>query len=234
MSNIKSITATHMSAAILAAFFDGADAKAAATGVAKAEQCRMAFLKGSLEVSDFTTVREAIKDYNAAAVKMHGEKSAGLKSARNRTGEVKALYGALRFGGGWIDGGYHATVEDARIKLKAKGIKWDGSPVKEKWEMDIERSVAHDAQIEMEARKEVQRRENRGETLTSDQIENVHASAAEAAKRSTMQKLAVALVRKYGQEQAQYLIDGLDGAISAAQQEQANRAAEVSVQAQAA
>ena len=80
MSNIKSITAKPLSGAVLAAFFDGADAKAAAQGVAKAEQSRMEFLKGSLAVSDFTTVREAIKDYNTAAVKMHGEKSSGSLS----------------------------------------------------------------------------------------------------------------------------------------------------------
>ena len=88
-----------------------------------------------LAVSTVDDVREATKGYLAAVKGEEGWKkgqpqTGRVKSASNRAGEIKAVFGALTFCKAALKGkGYTDCISAARDALIAKAILWDGEPV---------------------------------------------------------------------------------------------------------
>lgn len=209
-----------ISAAVLKAFYEGADAKAVAQKVAATEASRLNYLFAMFPNSGLEDVKTAVKEYKAQAKAQHGDKSPQLKSAQNRAGDIQNLYGAFRWAGFKPDGiGYQPACEAAKAILREKHIRWTGEKIAEKWERDISREVQRKAEVELAARKDAERMRRAGEDVSDEMEQQLREKHAEQQERAGMITLAGGLVRKYGTEKAQWLIEALEGAISAAQQE---------------
>lgn len=137
--------------AAIVAFFEGDQAQRDAQKIAGAEKSRLNWLVHLMfkterdgdvtryePIADLTTVKEAVKGYvkrKADDAGWKGGKGAGkppapVKSARNRAGEIKALYAAIRFAGFDVTGkGYHDAVNGAKEALLANGINADGKKI---------------------------------------------------------------------------------------------------------
>lgn len=216
-SNITTMQGKALSGAVLKAFFEGSDAKAAAQKIAQTEGSRLKYLFAMFPQSSVEAVKTAVKEYREMAKKEYGEKSPQENTARNRAMEVQALYGAFRWADFKPDNiGYHSAVTESRNILKSRNIKWDGSKIPEKWEKDVRRQVEQDAQVELAARMERARRERAGEELTEEQYKDITEQARQQQERAGMVTLAGGLVRKYGPDKAEWLIEALEGAIASA------------------
>ena len=203
-----------LSAALISAFFEGSDAKAVSAKVAEVESSRMQSLFRTFPTSDTSTVRKAVSEYR----KEHKGKPT-QRTASTRAAEIVALYGAARWADLKPEGGYHALVASARDLLKAKGIRWDGQKIAEKWEKDIRAEVEQKAQVELAARMEVERQERAtGQDLSDDAEKAFYTKADQDQAKAGMVKLATAIVKKYGADKALYLIEALEGAITASEQ----------------
>lgn len=223
--NIATMQQKALSGAILKAFFEGSDAKAAAQKIAQTESSRLKYLFAMFPQTSVEAVKAATKEYREMAKKEHGAKSSQENTARNRAMEVQALYGAYRWTDFQPDGmGYHAAVTEARSRLKAKLVKWDGGKVPEKWERDVRKEVETDAQIALAAKLEAKRREQAGEEVTEEVLANITANAKQQQERAGMVTLAGGLVRKYGPEKCEWLIEALEGAIASARQQAQEKA----------
>lgn len=135
------------SAEVLHSFFDGSQAKQDQDKIAGFEKSRMHYLIGSLFTKgdtgytpkvDSTAVTKATAEYVksiATQVGWKGGKGAGkrpaaVKSALNRAGDVKALFGAVRWTGVNPEGkGYQAAISESRESLEKAAIKWDGTKI---------------------------------------------------------------------------------------------------------
>lgn len=218
--NVATMQQKALSGAMLKAFYEGSDAKAAAQKIAQTEGSRLNYLFAMFPNTSVEGVKTATKEYREMARKEHGEKSSQENTARIRGQEVQALYGAAR----WTDFtpagiGYHAAVTEARQRLKAKMVKWDGGKVPEKWERDVRKEVEQDAQVALAAKLEAKRREQAGEDVTDEVLANITANAKQQQERAGMVTLAGGLVRKYGPDKAEWLIEALEGAITSARQQ---------------
>jgi hypothetical protein len=219
-SKVATMQQRAISAAVLKAFFEGNDAKAVAAKVAATEASRLNYLFAMFPNSGLDDVKTAVKEYKAQAKEQYGDKAPEVKSAQNRAGDVQNLYGAFRWAGFKPDGmGYQAACEAARAILREKKIRWTGEKVAEKWERDISREVERNAQVERAARLDAERMRRNGEEVSEEVEQQLREKHAEQQERAGMIALAGGLVRKYGIEKAQWLIEALEGAIAAAQQE---------------
>lgn len=211
-----------VSGILLRAYFEGTEAQRVSDKVAAIEGSQLAHLFKSFPVTDFQTMKSAIKEYKDLS------KVANVvpKTAKTRAGEIQALYGAFR----WaeyqpVKAGYHAAVAEARRLLTEKSLKWDGGKVRAKWEKQIEAEVMTDAEIELETRKDMKRLEMQGLEVTEAMVEEVRAKHFAEMQNAEMRNLASALVKKYGVEKSEQLSDHLIARITAAQQEAVNAAA---------
>lgn len=214
-----------LSGSILKAFFEGNDAKKVAEKVAAAEGSRLQYLFRTFPNTSTEGVKAAVKEYKEMAEKESGKGSAPYKTAGVRGSEVQTLYGAFRFGGFKPDGlSYHAAVSAARETLKGLNIRWAGDRIPEKWERDVRKQVEGEAQIELAARMEAKRREQAGEEVSEEAFQDLKAKAADAQQKAGMVTLAGGLVRKYGPDKCEWLVEALENAIHAAKQEAKDKA----------
>lgn len=209
-----------LSAATIAAFFNGTEAERAEGAVAKAEQPRLLALFASFGKTDVATVKSAMKDWKKVE---KGDKAEIPQVVKQRASEMQSLYGAFVFCGLTEPaGGYHATVEAARHGLKAKKIRWDGARVAEKWESAIKQDVERNAAVELDVRMAQKRAEQEGKEFTEVQEKQVRENAEDAILNADLTAIARGLFKKYG-ERCNILIEKLEGMIASAEQEAANK-----------
>lgn len=222
-----------LNSAVIAAFFTGSDAQKTSAKVAAIEAGRLAYLFHFFPNTPTADVKQAVREYRKEQKAQAKGDKAKEKSIANRAREVELLYGGWKLLGLKPEGiGYHDAVAFARNGLKEKGLKWDGAKVPQKWERELAKETAAEAQQRYEIAHEIKRRELEGEEVTPEVAEEIEMQVAAKAHRADMAKLAQGLVSKYGIEKCAVLVEEMETAISAAQQEAGNKAAEAQQQAE--
>ena len=133
-----------LSAAVLHSLFDGEQAERDNKAVATAEKTRMDTLRTLIPNTSDTEIKAACKAYvDEWKKKVNFQKGDDRKAypklqyAENRASDVTLLAGAVKHAGYSLEGkGLHTAVTEARVLLKAKGLKKDGSPLPTKEEKE--------------------------------------------------------------------------------------------------
>lgn len=210
-----------ISAGVILGFFNGKDAEKVAEQVGKVEHSRLSYLYGFFPQSSVADVRNAVSEaLKQTATDVGGKDTPAYRSKSNRMRDVQVLYGAWAFGGlKEPKGGYHDTVAAARDTLKASGLKWTGDKVPEKWERDIRAEVGREAEIALAVKMAEKTAENKGETFGQKEADAVSAETRNKMERAGAVAMAAGLLKKHGPDYCGHLIDALEGAIAAQQQE---------------
>lgn len=212
-----------LSGIVLRAFYEGTEAVRVSEKVAAIEGSQLAHLFKTFPVTDFQTFKTAIREYKDLC-KIN---KAVPKVAKVRASEVQSLFGAFR----WCEyrpekAGYHAAVAAAREALRVKELKWDGGRIAQKWEKTIKAEVLSDAEVELATRMDMKRAEMDGQEVTEEMVAKIREKHFAAAQSAEMRTLAASLVKKYGTEKCEQLVEHLTATIATAQQQSLDAAAQ--------
>ena len=141
-----------LSTAVLHSLFDKGQAVKDDKSVAEAERTRMSTIVSAVKATSDTEIKAAIKGYiddfkkeaNWKSPKENGPRPAIVQIAYTRMSEFGTLAGALKHADLRVEPGkvgYHTAVTLARVALKEKGLRPDGTPGKTADERNVDRMV---------------------------------------------------------------------------------------------
>lgn len=193
-----------VSGVILRQFVDQ-EGKAVDTGA----QSRLAELLARFKQSGIDDMKSATKEMYV------DETDAKAKAKwRVRASEIRALYGAVRFGGFTPDGGFWKAVSVAPGILKEKMIRWTGDPVPTKTE---KAQAAARKEVLMQTEAALRERDRilntTGKPATDEQMQQAANHAQAQADQTWAVGMARALVKKYKADKCAYLVDALNDVI---------------------
>lgn len=176
----------------------------------KGETTRLKLLFAAFPGSTVETVKAATKGLTDG-LKRGAE---GYATAHNRASEIRALFGAVSFGGlKLVEGaGYHAMLMEARNALKSNGIKWTGEKLPTASEKAQAAQRAADVAAYEAALAERDARANKGEDVAGLDVKALAEQHADALIRAKAEKFAGSILKKYGEEFGVALIKALETA----------------------
>lgn len=210
-----------LTAATIAAFYNGTDAQKAEEKVAQIEGTRLAWLFAFFPNTDTVGIKKAVSEYKKQA---KGDADRVPKAVANRASEVQALYGAHRFGEFKPEGlSYHEAVSKAVETLRMKKIRWDGGHIAEKYEREARQEVQRESAVELAVRVAQKKAESEGQEFTEEMENAIRSKVTEAVMTDDMTKLAAGLLKKHGAANCAVLIDKLETAMAAESQHAAEK-----------
>lgn len=226
---------TILSASAIAAFFSGEQAAKDQAEVGKIESSRMSYLRGLMfekqadgsyrPLVDVEGVKSATSDYVKAErerVGWKGGKGAGkrppaVKTALNRSGDIRNLYGAVRFAGLNPEGkGYKVACDEAIAALSDKGIGWDGVAKPTDAERKAQK-IASEARARAAAVVDAagEKAAELGRPLTDEEMQDLAGQATELHDAKTAWQAAVIIVARKGDSFAEQVAAVMPQAIGA-------------------